>query len=235
MRKRLRWRLVVIFAVTVICLLGITGFPPSLGKMEQRIRLGLDLKGGTHVILQVVTDDAVNSETDQAVERIKQELRSRDIAFSEVRKRDLKHIEVRALDPQKASEVRAIFDDFFRGWDRSSLPDVPNSYLLSLNPSEEKNVRFSARQQAIKTIRNRVDELGVAEPDIKEHGPTEDYQILVQLPGVDDPDRVREIIRSTALLELKIVDPEDGPFPSKEAALGRFNAVVPESKQLLRG
>ena len=64
MRKRLRWRLVVIFAVTVICLLGITGFPPSLGKMEQRIRLGLDLKGGTHVILQVVTDDAVNIETD---------------------------------------------------------------------------------------------------------------------------------------------------------------------------
>jgi preprotein translocase subunit SecD len=235
MRKRLRWKLIAIFAVTVICVLGITGFPPSLGKLKQRIHLGLDLKGGTHLILQVVTDDAVNGETDQAIERVKQELRSREIAYSEVRKRDLKHIEVHELDSQKTGEARSMFDDLFKAWDRSSLPDVPNSYLLKLNADEEKDLRLSARRQAINTIRHRVDELGVAEPDIKEHGAAEDYQILVQLPGVDEPDRVREIIRSTALLELKIVEPEDGPFPSREAALSRFNAVVPEGKQLLPG
>lgn len=233
MRKNLRWRFIVIVAVTVICMLGITGFPPSLSKIKERIRLGLDLKGGTHLILQVVTDDAVNSETDQALERIKQELRSRQISFSEVHKRDLRHIEVRELDQQKTSEVQSMFEDFFRVWDRSTLPGVPNSYLLRLNPREEQDIRLSARQQAINTIRNRVDELGVAEPDIKEHGAVEDYQILVQLPGVDDPDRVREIIRSTALLELKMVEPGDGPFASREEALRQSNGIVPEGKQLL--
>jgi preprotein translocase subunit SecD len=62
MRKNLRWRFFIIVVVTIICVLGITGFPPSLGKIKERIRLGLDLKGGTHLILQVVTEDAVSSD-----------------------------------------------------------------------------------------------------------------------------------------------------------------------------
>ena len=63
-RKNLRWRFLVILGATVICILGVTGFPPSLAKMKERIHLGLDLRGGMHLILQVVTDDAVNIETD---------------------------------------------------------------------------------------------------------------------------------------------------------------------------
>jgi preprotein translocase subunit SecD len=181
----------------------------------------------------VVTDDAVNVETDQSVERIKEELRSRQISFAEVRKRDLTHIEIREVDPQKTSEVRRSIDDTFQYWNRSNLPDAPNSYLLTLKPSVEQQIRTSSVQQAIQTIRNRVDQLGVAEPVIQEHGPANEYQILVQLPGVDDPARVKDIIKSTALLELKIVEPGMGPFPSREAALSQFNGVVPEGKELL--
>jgi preprotein translocase subunit SecD len=233
MRKNLRWKLLLILVITVACIVGFAGFPPSLAKMKEKIHLGLDLKGGVHMILQVVTDDAVNVETDQAVERIKEELRSRQISFAEVRKRDLTHIEIREVDPQKTSEVRRLIDDTFQYWNRSNLPDAPNAYLLTLKPSVEQQIRTSSVQQAIQTIRNRVDQLGVAEPVIQEHGPANEYQILVQLPGVDDPARVKDIIKSTALLELKIVEPGMGPFPSREAALSQFNGVVPEGKELL--
>src|SRR5262245_9184085 len=233
MRKNLRWKILLIIAVTLACLTGFGGLPPSLTKMKERIRLGLDLRGGIHMILQVVTDDAVNMETDQVVERIKEELRSRQISFSEVRKRDLKQIEIREVDPQKTSEVRGIIDDHFPTWDRSSLPEVANSFLLTLKSSVENQLRTSSVQQAIQTIRNRVDQLGVAEPVIQEHGVASEYQILVQLPGVDDPARVKDIIKSTALLELKIVEPGYGPFPSREAGLSQFNGLVPEGKELL--
>ena len=215
MRKNLRWKILLIVAVTLACLAGFAGLPPSLSKMKERIHLGLDLRGGIHMILQVVTDDAVNMETDQVVDRVKEELRSRQISFSEVRKRDLKQLEIREVDPQKTSETRALLDENFPTWDRSSLAEVPNSFLLTLKPSVENQLRISSVQQAIQTIRNRVDQLGVAEPVIQEHGVASEYQILVQLPGVDDPARVKDIIKSTALLELKIVEPGSGPFASR--------------------
>jgi preprotein translocase subunit SecD len=233
MKKNLKWKLIFVLAITVACVLGITGVPPSWNNVKERIRLGLDLKGGIHMVLQVVTDDAVNVETDQAVDRIKEELRSRQISFAEVRKRDLRSVEIREIDPQKNSDVRGLIDDYFQYWNRSTLPDAPNSYLLTLKPTVETQVRDSAVQQAIQTIRNRVDQLGVAEPVIQQHGVASNYEILIQLPGVDDPSRVKDIIRSTAMLELKIVEPGYGPFPSRSAALNQYNGVVPEGKELL--
>jgi len=233
MRKNLRWKIVLIIAVTLACIAGFAGLPPSGTKMKERIHLGLDLRGGIHMILQVVTDDAVNMETDQMVERIKEELRSRQISFSEVRKRDLKRLEIRELDPEKTSEARSLIDDNFPTWDRSSLTEVPNSFLLTLKPSVESQLRTGSVQQAIQTIRNRVDQLGVAEPVIQEHGVASEYQILVQLPGVDDPARVKDVIKSTALLELKLVEPGNGPFASREGALSQFGGAVPEGKELL--
>ncbi|MBM3802187.1 MAG: protein translocase subunit SecD [Acidimicrobiia bacterium] len=233
MQKSLRWKLLTIIAVTLACIFGVTGFPPSVDKVKERIHLGLDLRGGMHLILQVVTDDAVNIETDLTVERLKEDLRRRQVTFSEVRKRDVKSIEIREPDAQKTSEVRAAIDEGFPAWDRSSLPGVPNSYLITLKTSVERQIRTSSVQQAIQTIRKRVDQLGVTEPVIQEHGPADEHQILVQLPGVDDPARVKDIIKSTALLELKIVEPGGGPFPSREAALSQSGGVVPEGKELL--
>jgi preprotein translocase subunit SecD len=198
--------------------------------MKERIHLGLDLRGGMHLILQVVTDDAVNIETDLAVERLKEELRSRQVSFSEIHKKDVKTIEAREIDPQKISDFRSIVDEGFQSWDRSALPG--NSYVLTLKTSVERQLRTSSVQQAIQTIRNRVDQLGVTEPVIQEHGPAEEYQILVQLPGVDDPSRVKDIIKSTALLELKIVEPGQ-MYPTREAAMTQLGGVLPPGKELL--
>src|SRR5215510_2342073 len=233
MKKGLRWKFVVIVGVTLACVFGVTGLPPSLERMKERIHLGLDLRGGMHLILQVVTDDAVNIETDLTVERLKEDLRNRQVTFAEIHKRDVRSIEAREIDPQKTSEFRATVDESFPSWDRSTLPGVPNSYLLTLKTSVERQIQTSSVQQAIQTIRNRVDQLGVTEPVIQEHGPAEEHQILVQLPGVDDPTRVKDIIKSTALLEWKLVEPGGGPFPTREAALAQSGGVVPEGKELL--
>ncbi len=86
------------------------------------------------------------------------------------------------------------------------------------------DLKNRAVQQAIETIRNRIDQLGVSEPIIEEHGLGQ-YQILVQLPGVDDPARVKEIMQSTAMLEIRQV--MGGPYPSEEAALQDKGGVLP--------
>jgi preprotein translocase subunit SecD len=234
MYKNLRWKLLSIVLLTILCILGVTGVPPSITSIKQRIHLGLDLKGGTHLILQVVTDDAINVETDQAIERTKEGLRSRQIAFGEVRKRDVRHIEIREVEAAKNSELRAMLDEEFRDWDRSSMAEAPNSTLLTIKPLVEQALRAQSVQQAIQTIRNRVDQLGVTEPVIQEHGVTSEYTILVQLPGVDDPGRVKEIISSTAMLELKLVENGDGPFATRESALAQNNGQLPDSKELMQ-
>ena len=131
----------------------------------------------------------------------------------------MRAIEIREADPQKTSEAcaRCLTKTFRLGI--AQLARVPNSYLLTLKTSVERQIRTSSVQQAIQTIRNRVDQLGVAEPVIQEHGHSQrKYQILVQFPGVDDPARVKEIIKSTALLELKIVEPGGGPFTPRGGA-----------------
>src|SRR5262245_14263991 len=100
MHKSLRGKFMVIVAVTLACVFVVTGLLLSTNNMRERIHLGLDLRGGMHLILQVVTDDAVNIETDLAVERLKEDLRNRQIAFSEVHKRDVRSIEIREADAQ---------------------------------------------------------------------------------------------------------------------------------------
>src|SRR5437762_11522629 len=101
-----------------------------------------------------------------------------------------------------------------------------------MKPQYMADLKNRAVTQAIETIRNRIDQLGVSEPVIEEHGLGQ-YQILVQLPGVDDPARVKEILQSTALLEIRQV--MGGPYPSQEAALQDKGGVMPEDSMLMPG
>ena len=238
MPRKLRWKFFTIVAVVLLCVLGVIGLPTSGGalleNLRDRIRLGLDLRGGMHLILQVNTVDALNIETDQVAERIKRGLREQEISFDEVRRRDATHIEVLELDPARLADGRALIDEGYPAWERSNRSGSSHSFLLTLRPEVEAQIRQSAVQEAIQRIRNRVDELGVTEPVIQNHGPAAEYQILVQLPGVDDSVRVREIIKSTALLELKIVEPQD-VYPSRAAALEQYNGAIPQGKELLQG
>ncbi len=236
METKIQGRVIFIAAVIVASVLGIIGFPRNFEQLKEnirdRIRLGLDLKGGTHLVLQVQVEDAVNVTTDQALERSRDELKAKGIAYAEVQKTDSSHILIKGIAQEKLQDLRTLVSEQFSDWDLAGVVGDPLARTLSLKVSAAAGIRNQALLQAMNTIRNRIDRLGVVEPEIAEYGHG-DYELVVQLPGVDDPTRVKDIIQSTALLELKIV--QDGPYPSKEAALGAHGGVLPPDTELLFG
>ena len=242
MNKNLRWKVVVILGTLLVFLFGIFGFPwewsgkTPLTAMTDRIHLGLDLKGGTHLILQVQVNDAVNADSDRAVEQLKDDLRNRKIAYAEVSKPDPTNapdkIMVKGVQPEATSEFRSMVSDRLQDYDANS--GAQNTWALTMKPQALSDVKNRAVSQAIETIRNRIDKLGVSEPVIQEHGLGQ-YQILVQLPGVDDPARVKEIMQSTAMLEIRQAMNNGTAYKDEQAALAPTNGVLPENSVLMHG
>src|SRR5256885_10663357 len=221
MNKNLGWKLGLIAATLIVFLIGIFGIPKELsGKgllasLQERIHLGLDLKGGTHLILQVQVNDAVNFETDNAMESLKAAFKSVKITYSEITKPDPnshpEQIVIKGVAPESRSQLQEAVQAKLADYDAS--PGTENNWTVTLRPQPLQQLKDGAVDQAIETIRSRIDELGVNEPIIERHGLGQ-YQILVQLPGVDDPTRVKEIMQSTAMLEIKLV--LGGPYASEQ-------------------
>ena len=246
MRKKLLPKTLFIIAVLLVFVYGIfLGTEPEkaiaawkqqglLGAIQQNIHLGLDLKGGTHLILQVAVNEAVNAETDRVVQSLREDLNKAGVTFTDITKPDPQNrpetIAVNGVPPDKVGALRNTVSDTLQRYDLSS--GGGNSYQIVMKPSELTSLKQRAVQQAIDTIRNRVDQLGVSEPVIQEHG-LGDYQILVELPGVDDPARVREIMQSTAMLDIRLVI--GGPYPDEQSALQANNGVIPPDAVLLPG
>ncbi len=235
MNKRIRNRLLIVLGVTLLSVWRVAAFPgvvPSIAHVKDNIRLGLDLKGGTHLVLQVVTDDAIRAETDQAIETIRQVLVRENIIFRQLTRTQNNEFKVVGVDPAKDADFRRILNERLTEWDLvSTLGDVPNTYTLRLKPAQGQAFREQSVDQAINTIRNRIDQLGVGEVVIQKHGGPGENEVLVQLPGMDDPARVKGIMQSTALLELKLVD--SGPFPSPAAAAQNYGGVIPANLEVL--
>ena len=236
MNKNLGWKLIVIAATLLIFLFGIFGIPKDwsgkglIASLQDRIHLGLDLKGGTHLILQVQVNDAVNVETDNAVERLKADLNSHKIHYDEISKPDPTaspdKIVLKGIPPEATGDLRNVVGDRLPEYDLAS--GANNTWTVAMKPQSLADLKNRAVAQAIETIRNRIDQLGVSEPVIQEHGLGE-YQILVQLPGVDDPARVKEIMQSTAMLEIR--QSLGGPYPSEHAALQDKGGILPPDTQ----
>jgi len=240
MNKNLGWKVVIIAVTLVVFGIGIIGVPENwsrqglLAALENRIHLGLDLKGGTHLILQVQVNDAVKVDSDNALERLKADLRSHKINYAEISKPDPANnpdkIVLKGVPPEQSSDLRSIVSDRLPEYSLTSGAD--NTWTVSMKPQALADLKNRAVSQAIETIRNRIDQLGVSEPIIEEHGLGQ-YQILVQLPGVDDPARVKEIMQSTAMLEIR--QALGGPYPSEQQALQEHGGVLPPDTVLLPG
>ncbi|MFZ0308275.1 MAG: protein translocase subunit SecD [Candidatus Sulfotelmatobacter sp.] len=240
MNKNSLWKLALIVAVLLACLYGIFGIPQSfsgqglLTAMTNRIHLGLDLRGGTHLILQVQVNDAVNIDSDNAVEILKEQLNKSKISFSDISKPDPQsnpdRIVLKGIPTEGRQNLLDIVNERLQEYSLSS--GAENTYALTMKPQMLSDLKSKAVTQAIETIRNRIDALGVSEPTIQEHGLGQ-YQILVQLPGVDDPERVKGLIQSTAMLEIKQV--LGGPYPSEQAALQDKGGILPPDAILLPG
>jgi preprotein translocase subunit SecD len=242
MNKNLGWKLALSIGFLLVCLYGIFGIPQSwtgrglVAAIEEHIHLGLDLKGGTHLILQVQVNDAVNVETDNVVERLKDSFSKRKIHYQDIEKTDPVNkpdqIVIKGVGPDSSSDMRSIVSDTLPEYDLSSGAD--NNWTLTMKAQSLRDLKDRAVAQAIETIRNRVDKLGVSEPVIQEHGLGQ-YQILVQLPGVDDRGRVKQIMQSTALLEIRQSLSGNQSYPDEQSALAASNGVLPPNAVLLHG
>ena len=240
MDKNLLWKVGLILAVLVVFLFGIFGVPSGVGgkdllsAMGKHIHLGLDLRGGTHLILQVKVNDAVNVDAQNAMEILKEQMRNRKITYADIAQTDPQNnpdkITLKGVPANFRTDLMSIVQERLPEYEISS--GAGDSFNLSMKPSSLTDLKNRAVAQAIETIRNRVDALGVSEPQIEEHGLGQ-YQILVQLPDVDDPARVKDIIQNTAMLEIK--QQLGGPYPSEQAALQEKGGVLPPDAILLPG
>ncbi len=222
MYKNLRWKFL---AVAIVTGLSIWSFVPPSSK----VRLGLDLKGGMHLVLKVQTDDALRLETETASEQLRQALA--DAKITVTTKPALTEFTVEGVPPASDQQFRQIADQQVSGsFDRQNQSG--GMYLFTMRPNIAVQRRQEAVTQAIQTIERRVNELGVSEPVVSEYGSTGD-QIVVQLPGLTDVRRAEQIIRSTALLEWKLV--EAGPAADEATLLQPRNGVVPPDMQVLPG
>jgi preprotein translocase subunit SecD len=246
MNKNLGWKLIVSIVVVLVFVYGIFGIPSGVSggaladalfkesPLRHGISLGLDLRGGTHLILQVQVNDAVNSTSDRAVDLLKDEMSRRKINYTDISKPDPTNnpdqIVVKGVTAaDQRSDLEGIINDRLPEYDHRT--GAENSITLNMKLSNLNDIKNRAVEQAIETIRSRIDALGVSEPIIQQHGLGQ-YQILVQLPGVDDPTRVKDIIKSTAMLEIKQV--LGGPYTSEAEALQQNGGMYPPNSILMK-
>lgn len=241
MNPNLKWKAVFIVVVIVGCIYGLFGvptFPTSVADLKSnfahQIKLGLDLQGGTHLILQVQVQEAIAQETDQTVDRLTNQLRAKNIRYDEVRRVDDTHIVVRNVPSDQLSEFRdLVAAQLQNSWDMSPTAGEPSSYTLTLRKSAIAAIQEQTMQQSLETIERRINALGLTEPTIQLHG-RNDNEILVQLPGEGDPSRAKAVIQAGGQLELKLVE-DPSPYPSQTAALAAHGGVLPPGTELVPG
>ncbi len=238
MRKNLTQKTILIFAVLIVFIFGIFGIPKGVSgtalkdAILQRINLGLDLKGGTHLILQVMVEEAVNAATTNDAAHIQTDLQQNGITVGSVIP-DSSHPEtivISGAPADRSGDIRYVLNQRYSNqYDIAS--GLNNTFTLTMKPSAVADLKKRTVEQAIEVIRTRVDSLGVSEPVIQEYNLGSD-QILVELPGVDDFARVKDVIQSTARLELHLV--QGGPWPDEQAALQALGGSVPYDSLLLQ-
>ncbi len=242
MGKNLATKLALIVAVLLFFIYGIFG-PQSTQRaskyslkqaLADNIHLGLDLKGGTHLVLQVHVAEAIGSETDRDVQRIETALQGAGVSGAQVAKLDPQHPEVitiTGVSATQGSQVRSLLGtNEYANYDVTTAPD--GTIRVAMKPSAIKDLEAHTLDTSIEVIRDRIDRLGVSEPIIQKYG-LGDNQILVELPGIDNPEQVEDAIQSTAKLAVHAV--VSGPYANEQAAMSALNNVIPPDDILLHG
>ena len=233
MGKNLSGRAGFIVAVLAIFVYGIIGIPHGGLKesLTHRINLGLDLRGGTHLVLQVHVAEAINSTTDVAVQRLNAALTTTGATAAKMDPAHPDVITISGFQPTQASAVRDVIGGTaYQGYDVATAAN--GGLTLTLKQAAIRDIEARTLQQSLETIRERIDNLGVSEPVIEPYG-LGDNQILVQLPGVSDPGRVESIIQSTAKLEIHEV--VGTSYPDEQAAITALGGSVPPDEELVKG
>jgi preprotein translocase subunit SecD len=240
MSQNLKGRTAFIVALLVVFCYGIVGIPHGLGPaalkqaLTDRIKLGLDLKGGTHLVLQVHVLDAVVSTSDRDVERLQDDLQKAGIAGVTVGKLDPARpevITVSGVPAAKVSDARTLMEGSdYVNYDLSSNPD--GSLKLTMKPGAVRDIETHTMTQTQEVINDRINTLGVSETKVAPYGLGEN-ELLVELPGISDPGQVEDAIESTSKLAVYAV--VSGPYDNDQAAMTALNGIVPPDDMLVHG
>lgn len=236
MGKKIRTRALLIIAVTLLGLFLIfrphhkltaqdfTSWSQIKANLAENIHLGLDLKGGSHLVLQVQVNEAISKRTEKNAEAVQVKLQEQNLPATSVKAESTEpevknQIVVTVPDSTKNSEIsREMETTLGSGW---TVADKTSSVVATLDDAVANQLRESATDQAKEIIENRVNMLGVTEPLVARRGGEGKYEILVQMPGLDDPDRVKELINADSNLELRLLAKGTSfrpPYPKKEDA-----------------
>jgi preprotein translocase subunit SecD len=241
MGKNLKGKIAFIVASLVICCYGFIGIPngvtPKALKqaIADHIKLGLDLQGGIHLVLKVRVDEAIGYTTDRDRQRLEDDLTKASITGLAVHKVDpVAHpdqIVVSGIPISQASQTRSVLTgNDYAAYDVATNPD--GSETLTMKPGAIRELRASTLTHSIETITERVNTLGVSEATVQPYG-LGDNEILVELPGISDPGKVEDAIKSTSKLAVYAV--VSGPYENDQAALTALNGVIPPDDWLVHG
>jgi preprotein translocase subunit SecD len=229
MRPELRWKAIGYGAFLLAC--GVAVWPPyDRQEVPGKIHLGLDLKGGIHLVLQVVVDDALIATVDDAVNTARDQATRKGIQVASVSRSTPKSFAVEGVEPARVKDMRDLLRDFFRlNWEVREPAE--GSFAVEMTDLYQRQVKDQTVQEVIRTIERRVNALGVAEPVIAAQGGRND-QVLVQLPGVSDVEQAKRMIKTTAQLSLKLVENSSA---TREALLAASGGRVPENMEVVTG
>jgi preprotein translocase subunit SecD len=243
MTSNIKIRIGIIIAVVLVCLYGVIGIPKSkdelLANWKKNIHLGLDLSGGTQLVMQVQLQDAFKAAADGAIESLKQELQKDGItAAGDITRNDPNSIEdadkieidAKGIPSDKSSQFRSIINTQFPNW----LPTALNStdYKLTMKPSEALKLKQDTLSQTVATIERKINALGLAESSVQPTGRSDaEAELLIQLPDVDDPAHAKQLLQTQAQLEWDAV--KDGPFTSRQDALSKKGGILPLNTKLV--
>jgi preprotein translocase subunit SecD len=229
MRPELRWKAIVYGGFLLAC--GVAVWPPYERNGEPgKIHLGLDLRGGIHLVLQVVVDDALNATVDDAVNTARDQANRKGIQVASVERTSPTSFSVKGIEPARVKDMRDLLRDFFRGsWEVQDAGE--GGFTVRMTDVYQRQLREQTVQEAIRTLERRVNALGVAEPVIAAQGSRGD-QILVQLPGVTDIEAAKRMIKTTAQLSLHLVE---NSAASEQTLLDGAGGKVPDNMEVLSG
>jgi preprotein translocase subunit SecD len=241
MKRNLKFKFIFIVAVLLVCIYGIIGIPRSKAELisnwQKNIHLGLDLRGGTYLVVQVQQQDAFNAQAGTDADRLKDLARKAGIQYSSIDVDEAKSlgdatkaaIVIRSVNPTQVGTLRSIANEQFGQW--LLKPENATDFRLTLKPSEALKLWQQVLTQTKNTIDRKINALGLSEATVQQRREDLDSELLIQLPGVDDPSRVKQIIQTAAKLEL--YDVKGGPYASREEALSQNGGVLPAGTRLI--
>jgi preprotein translocase subunit SecD len=223
LRKELRTKAVLYSAFLIACFV-------SVWPLQEKIKLGLDLKGGMHLIMRVVTDDAFRATVSDATSLASSELTRAGMPGAKVVGVGIDSFAVESVEAARLKDARAVLRDFFPSTEWN-LSETSAGFAVAMTDGYKRVVKDQTVQDSIQTLERRVNELGVAEPVITVHGNTGD-QILIQLPGVTDVARAKDMIKRTAQLSLKLVENEAS---TREMLMAPGQTEPPPTMEIVSG